>query len=78
MTLLNIQISFAHASYLNVICLSVFTLQNVKYSLQLIIKLGIRHTKQRNTKFMMAVISISCCSGKALLTGSSGLGTAWV
>lgn len=78
MTLLNIQISFVHASYLNVICLSVFTLQNVKYSLQLIIKLGIRHTKERNTKFMMAVVSMFCCTKKALLTGSSGLGTAWV
>lgn len=78
MTLLNIQISFAHASCLNVICLSVFTFQNVKYSLQLVIKLGIRHRKQRNTKFIMAVISMCCCTKRALLTGSSGLGTALV
>ena len=70
MTLLNIQIGFAHASYLNVICLSIFTLQNVKYSLQIIVKLGIKHTKQRNTKFIMTVLSTSYCTKKALLTAS--------
>jgi len=70
MTLLNIQVSFAHASYLNVICLSIFTLQNIKYNLQIIVKLGIKYKKQRNTKFVMTVLGMSYCTKKVLLTGS--------
>jgi len=40
MTLLNIQIGIAHASYLNVTCLSFSTLQNVKRGLQIIVMVG--------------------------------------
>lgn len=59
MTLLNIQIGFAHALYLDVTCLSFSTLHNVKYGLQITVMLGTQHTQQGNTNVVMTALNVS-------------------